>query len=160
MGITNREIPKKDVGHRFHLKFFQFRVKMAGPSGEKMDWLYNEESAKPNSEDYLLGKAIDKDFERGTLGQINAVEYDCTPASIFASHAEHQVDIQRKLQEDPLIALKQTEVDKRKRLLDNPLKMREIQSYIQKMKKKKKKKKSKKKKKGSDDDDQDLDALL
>ena len=55
---------------------------------------------------------------------------DCTPASIFASHAEHQVDIQRKLQEDPLIALKQTEVDKRKRLLDNPLKMREIQSYV------------------------------
>ena len=48
---------------------------MAGPSGEKMDWLYNEESAKPKSEDYLLGKAIDANFERGTLGQINAVEY-------------------------------------------------------------------------------------
>ena len=48
---------------------------MAGPSGEKMDWLYNEESAKPKSEDYLLGKEIDANFERGTLGQINAVEY-------------------------------------------------------------------------------------
>ena len=124
---------------------------MAGPSGEKMDWLYNEESAKPKSEDYLLGKAIDANFERGTLGQINAVEYgnffhldfefqidfdifpifsDCTPASIFASKAEHQVDIQRKLQEDPLIALKQTEVDKRKRLLDNPMKMKQVQEYV------------------------------
>ena len=48
---------------------------MAGTSGEKMDWIYNEESAKPKSEDYLLGKAIDANYERGTLGQINAVEY-------------------------------------------------------------------------------------
>merc|ERR1712018_43033 len=149
MGITNREIPKKDVGHRFHLKFFQFRVEMAGPSGEKMDWLYNEESAKPKSEDYLLGKAIDANFERGTLGQINAVEYDCTPASIFSSKAEHQVDIQRKLQEDPLFNLKKTEVETRKRILDNPLKMREIQAYIEKTSKKKKKSKKRKKKKHS-----------
>merc|ERR1712141_769182 len=135
-------------------------TKMAG-SGEKLNFMYDEESAKPKSEDYLLGKAIDANFERaGTMGQINAVEYDCIPESIFSSRVEHQVDIQRKLQEDPLIALKQTEVDKRKRILDNPLKMREIQTYIEKMKKKKKKKKSKKKKKGSDDDDQDLDALL
>ena len=55
---------------------------------------------------------------------------DCIPESIFSSRVEHQVDIQRKLQEDPLIALKQTEVDKRKRILDNPLKMREIQTYV------------------------------
>ena len=55
---------------------------------------------------------------------------DCIPESIFASRVEHQVDIQKKLQEDPLIALKQTEVDKRKRILDNPLKMREIQTYV------------------------------
>ena len=40
------------------------------------------------------------------------------------------MDIQRKLQEDPLIALKQTEVDKRKRLLDNPMKMKQVQDYV------------------------------
>ena len=49
--------------------------KMAG-SGEKLNFMYDEESAKPKSEDYLLGKAIDANFERaGTMGQINAVEY-------------------------------------------------------------------------------------
>ena len=121
---------------------------MAGSS--EMTWLYDENSAKPKDEDFLLGKAVDANFEQGTLGQINAVEYgkqiytfkkkcqwcnlvfflDCTPASIFASKAEHQVDIQRKLQEDPLIALRKTEVDTRKRILDNPLKMREIQGYV------------------------------
>ena len=105
---------------------------MAG-SGE-MQWLYDENSAKPKDEDYLLGKAVDANFERGTLGQINAVEYDCTPASIFASKAEHQVDIQRKLQEDPLVALRKTEVDTRKRLLDNPIKMREIKKYVRRSK--------------------------
>ena len=57
---------------------------------------------------------------------------DCNPVSIFSSRADHQVDIQRKLQEDPLISLKKTEVETRKRLLDNPLKMREIQAYIDK----------------------------
>ena len=48
---------------------------MEGSSDNKMNWLYDEETAKPKSEDYLLGKAIDANFERGTLGQINAVEY-------------------------------------------------------------------------------------
>lgn len=126
-----------------------------------MSWLYDADSAKPKSEDYLLGKAVDANFERGTMGQINAVEYDCVPESIFASKAEHQVDIERKLQEDPLVTLRKTEVDTRKRLLDNPLKMREIQKYIDSVKKKTSKKKSKKKKKHhSDDDDEDLDRLL
>ena len=88
---------------------------------------------------------------------------DCTPASIFSSKAEHQVDIQRKLQEDPLINLKKTEVETRKRILDNPLKMKEIQAFIEKRSKKKKKKEKKKKKKRSKSDDsgdEDIDALL
>ena len=75
------------------------------------------------------------------------------------------MDIQRKLQEDPLINLRKTEVETRKRILDNPLKMREIQAYIEKTSKKKKKKSKKKKKKHSgnksdDSNDEDIDALL
>ena len=46
---------------------------MAGSS--EMTWLYDENSAKPKDEDFLLGKAVDANFEQGTLGQINAVEY-------------------------------------------------------------------------------------
>ena len=56
---------------------------MANNSSEKLGFLYDEETAKPKSEDYLLGKAIDKDFERGTLGQINAVEYGKTFYNYF-----------------------------------------------------------------------------
>ena len=70
------------------------------------------------------------------------------------------MDIQRKLQEDPLIELRKTEVETRKRILDNPLKMREIHSYIEKMKKKKSKKKKKKHSHSDLDDDEDLNALI
>jgi len=130
----------------------------------KVNFIYDESLGKANDEDYLLGKAVDKDFDRrGTEGQINAVEYDCTPESIFASRAAHQVDLQRKLSEDPLIAVKMREVDTRKKILDNPLKMKQINKYIEKMKRKKEKKKKKKSKKkkgkrGSDDSDSDVDV--
>ena len=43
-------------------------------------------------QEYLLGKQIGRNFDReGTAGQINAVEYDVAPPSIFASRATHQV---------------------------------------------------------------------
>ena len=46
---------------------------MAGE--QKLDFIYNENSAKPKDEDYLLGKTVDANYEKGTMGQINAVEY-------------------------------------------------------------------------------------
>ena len=40
------------------------------------EWnIYDENTAKPKDEDFLLGKAVDANYEKGTLGQINAVEY-------------------------------------------------------------------------------------
>jgi len=131
----------------------------------QMEWLYDSNSGKPTNDDYLMGKAVDKNFERmGTEGQINAVEYDCCPESIFSSQVDHQVDLQRKLQEDPLVSLKMKEVDTRKKILDNPLKMREINSYIESLKKKKhkkdKKRKKHKKNKDHEKDDEDLDNML
>lgn len=130
-------------------------------------WMYNPDS-EMNKEEYLLGKKIGTNFEsQGTMGQINAVEYDCAPPSIFASRAQHQVDMQRKLMEDPLVVIKKREVEERKRILDNPLKVRALQEHIASLKQakkdKKKKKKKKKKRKGSSDSDEsdtDLDLKL
>ncbi|XP_059089164.1 pre-mRNA-splicing factor CWC25 homolog [Tigriopus californicus] len=130
------------------------------------EWIRDANYGQATQEDYLLGQEIGPNFEQqGTMGQINAVEYDCTPQSIFASRAEHQVDLQRKLQEDPLLALKKRELDSRRAVLDNPIKLKAIQKKIEKMKKSKKKKKSKKRSRSSSsssgsDDDQDLDAIL
>jgi len=127
------------------------------------DWMYNP-NAEMNKEEYLLGKAIGKNFENeGTMGQINAVEYDCAPPSIFASQAAHQVDLQRKLIEDPLVAIKKRELEDRRKILDNPVKMKALQEHIEDLKRKKKDKKKKKKRKktkGSDSDDSDADLDL
>ena len=46
---------------------------MAGE--QKLNCIYDENSAKPKEEDYLLGKSVDANYEKGTMGQINAVEY-------------------------------------------------------------------------------------
>merc|ERR1719318_745266 len=71
------------------------------------------------------------------MGQINAVEYDCAPPSIFASQAAHQVDLQRKLIEDPLVAIKKRELDDRRKILDNPVKMKALQEHIEELKRQK-----------------------
>jgi len=137
---------------------------MSGDKGGGTEWMYNS-GKQVDQEDYLLGKQIGKDFDNeGTMGQINAVEYDCAPPSIFASRAGHQVDLQRKLVEDPLVAIKKRELEDRKKLLDNPLKMKALREHIDSLKKAKKEKKKKKKKKkdrGKDSDsDTDLDLAL
>ena len=42
----------------------------------QVNFIYDESLGQPKDDDYLLGKAVDKDFERrGHEGQINAVEY-------------------------------------------------------------------------------------
>jgi hypothetical protein len=48
---------------------------MADPGEKALEWIYDPTTGAPKEEDYLLGKAVDANFERGTLGQINAVEY-------------------------------------------------------------------------------------
>ena len=134
-----------------------------GDENKGTDWMYNPVS-EINREEYLMGKKVGKDFDaEGTMGKINDVEYDCTPASIFASQAGHQVDIQRKLLEDPLVSIKKREAEDRKRVLDNPIKMKmlNVNDHIAAMNKSKKKKKKKKKKgSDSDSDDEDLDMKL
>ena len=49
---------------------------------------------------------------------------------MFSSRAEHQVDLQRKLQEDPLMDIRKTELDTRKKVLDNPLRMKQLKEYV------------------------------
>ncbi|XP_077296292.1 CWC25 spliceosome associated protein homolog isoform X2 [Arctopsyche grandis] len=133
-----------------------------------MDWMYKEPNQGLDREQYLLGKAIDKTFEKIATteqSQLNAppknhVEHECIPFSIRNlknknSTFEGQVDIARKLLEDPLVAIRKREVESRTQLLQNPVKLKEISMLLkaeqQKHKKKKEKKKSKKNKKNKAD---------
>jgi len=123
----------------------------------------------------------------GLKQTINHVEHDCVPFSIRTYRnvqSNEQVDIQRKTLEDPLMLIKQREMESRRKLLENPVKLKEIHRILKteqeqkaaqgkkKNKKNKKSKKSKKKKKNrrssneessdseSNDSDDDLDRKL
>ncbi|KAH8374301.1 hypothetical protein KR200_006885, partial [Drosophila serrata] len=140
-----------------------------GPGGEaKLEWMYKNSTELINREEYLLGRKIDKSFEtlqaeersqeQNTVGvkqSINHVEHDCVPFSIREYRnlqSTEQVDMQRKTLEDPLMLIKQREMESRRKLLENPVKLKEIHRILkteQEMKaaKEKKSKKSKKSKK-------------
>ncbi|XP_017047377.2 pre-mRNA-splicing factor CWC25 homolog [Drosophila ficusphila] len=171
-----------------------------GAAGEaKLEWMYKNSTELINREEYLLGRKIDKSFEtlqaeenrqeQSTVGlkqSINHVEHDCVPFSIRTYRnlqSTEQVDMQRKTLEDPLMLIKQREMESRRKLLENPVKLKEIHRILKteqdlkaskekKAKKSKKSKKSKKKKKskrssdeessesGNNDSDDDLDRKL
>ncbi|KAH8272340.1 hypothetical protein KR026_005727, partial [Drosophila bipectinata] len=169
-----------------------------GAAGEaKLEWMYKNSTELINREEYLLGRKIDKSFETlqaeerrqeqnviGVKQSINHVEHECVPFSIRQYRnlqSNEQVDLQRKTLEDPLMLIKQREMESRRKLLENPVKLKEIHRILkteqdlkvanekQKSKKSKKSKKKKKKSRNSSDDgdsssdsnsDEDLDRKL
>lgn len=162
-------------------KFAEDQGVLEKKSDIKLDWMYKGPGTQVDHEEYLLGKAIDKNFEQLQRSQqqssasisVPGRTDTCLPGSIFAGSGE-QVDIARKLQEDPLLAIRKKEIESRSQILKNPVKLKQIKELIKKQKSskshskhkkdKKKKKKSKKRSKRSSssdtEDDGDLDAKL
>lgn len=157
----------------------------------KLEWMYK--GPQVNRDEYLMGRAVDKNFEQldaqekagtsvGITQPKNHVEHECIPFSIRqykGLEGTEQVDIARKLMEDPLMAIKQKEIESRQKILENPVKLKELHRLLKndksikdrkgkKKEKKEKKKKSKKKRKRSDSSNEsdsdgeskDLDKLL
>ncbi|KAK9510964.1 hypothetical protein O3M35_005631 [Rhynocoris fuscipes] len=120
-----------------------------------MDWMYKNSSESVDREEYLLGRAIDKNFESQLSGSFNEVDKDITPASIFSNTGSNlQVDVVRKLKEDPLEQIRQKELETRKQLLKNPVKLKKLQNMLKANRDKQEKilrKKAKKKRKKSED---------
>lgn len=117
-------------------------IKDDGDGNNKLNWMYKSGSDLVNREDYLMGKSIDKNFEQlqaqekagaSSSHQKNHVEHEVIPFSIrdyknFASN--EQVDLQRKLVEDPLMAIKQKEIEIRRKILENPVKLKELHRML------------------------------
>lgn len=139
----------------------------------KLEWMYKGPSQSVNHEEYLLGKAIDKNFERYAAEQKGGPsalqDEESLPGGLREakrSMFSEQVDIARKLNEDPLMAIRQRAIEKAKQLYNNPVKMKQIQQMAaavssgEKKHKKDKKKKKKSKKSSKKDEEKVLDALL
>lgn len=141
---------------------------------KKLDWMYKGPNQMVNREEYLLGRPVDKAFEQMKQAEKEAelikvpknhVEYECIPPSLRFFSGNEQVDLVRKMQEDPLYAIKKKEMENRSQLLKNPVKLKQLKQLLeQQSHKSKSKKKSKKEKKSeqkdSSEDEAELDKLL
>ncbi|KAL3285419.1 hypothetical protein HHI36_019521 [Cryptolaemus montrouzieri] len=124
---------------------------------KKLDWMYKGPNALVDREDYLLGRTVDKTLEdlneedkNKATNQFlpppkNHVEHECIPPSIRdynkIVHSE-QVDLQAKLQEDPLMLIKRQEDETRRQFLQNPIQLKKLQEAMQAQLKNKKSKNS------------------
>lgn len=101
----------------------------------KLEWMYKTGQDLINREEYLTGRKVDKQFEELTSGE-NCVEHEVLPASISRRKDvlgdRDQVDIIRKQMEDPLMAIKQKEMEARRKLLENPVKLKELHRLLKK----------------------------
>ncbi|KAG5308394.1 CWC25 factor, partial [Acromyrmex insinuator] len=140
----------------------------------KLDWMYKGPNQMVDREEYLLGRPVDKAFEQMQQAEKdsemnrmpkNHVEYECIPPSLRFFSGNEQVDLARKIQEDPLYSIKKKEMETRNQLLKNPVKLKQLKDLLEqpsKTKSDKKKKKSLHKLMQSDssEDEAKLDVLL
>lgn len=55
---------------------------------------------------------------------------ECVPPSLRFFSGNEQVDLAKKLQEDPLYAIKKKEMESKSKLLKNPVKLKKLQELV------------------------------
>lgn len=125
-----------------------------------INWMYEGAKGNVHREDYLLGKKIDKNFEKYSdvvnTQKAEAIDSIVSTRTVFNSGqstglktSSLQKDIIKS--EDPFVAVRVREETKRRELMDNPLMKARLQNMLKTMmtskNEKKKEKKSKKDKK-------------
>ncbi|EHB09676.1 Coiled-coil domain-containing protein 49 [Heterocephalus glaber] len=117
---------------------------------EKLDWMYQGPGGMVNRDEYLLGRPIDKYvFEKLEEKEAGcSSETGLLPGSIFApAGANSLLDMASKIREDPLFIIRKKEEEKKREVLNNPVKMKKIKELLQMSLEKKEKKKKKEKRK-------------
>ncbi|XP_037504424.1 pre-mRNA-splicing factor CWC25 homolog [Rhipicephalus sanguineus] len=117
---------------------------------ERLDWMYQGVAGLVDREQYLLGRKVDKNFEimKKEEDGVEDKNEDQQPGSIFTmAPTNAAVDLENKIREDPLFAIKKQEMKTKKTLLSNPVKMKHLKEMIEQSIKSSKKAHKKKKKK-------------
>ncbi|RWS27368.1 pre-mRNA-splicing factor CWC25-like protein [Leptotrombidium deliense] len=109
-------------------------------SEDKMQWMYKGISGIVDREDYLLGRKVDKTFElleqeeKQQKGDFNVNENDFSTTlfenKAFAANTV-TVDLNAKVREDPLYEIRKKQVEERKKIIDNPVKMKRIKQMLE-----------------------------
>jgi len=119
-----------------------------GKSEEEMRWMYEGAKSSVNREDYLLGKKVDKHFEKYSDAVIR--ERKSTFDAIIRPKTEEDepkcsnLNVNVIRNEDPLVAIRVKEERAKQEILDNPVKRLKFQKLLKKAYEKKMKKKLKK----------------
>ncbi|MCJ8745256.1 hypothetical protein PDJAM_G00128270 [Pangasius djambal] len=122
---------------------------------ERLDWMYQGPGGQISREEYLMGRPIDKQitqqYEEPESGPSS--ETGLLPGSIFNSTTSmSSMDMASKIREDPLFEIRKREEEKKRSILTNPVKMKEIRKMLRQNLEKEKKKKRKKDKKEKRDE--------
>ncbi|KAF8356971.1 mog-3 [Pristionchus pacificus] len=133
-------------------------------------WMYDGVKADAHREDYLLGKTIDKNFEKYSdavivqkeeaVDALTKTRVVGTTSSLTSKVSSLPLNVMKS--EDPLVAIKVLEESKRRDVMENPLTKLRFQKQMKEMMEKMAKKAAKKEKKrkreiGSSDDDSSSD---
>ncbi|NXB46644.1 CWC25 factor, partial [Leucopsar rothschildi] len=118
---------------------------------EKLEWMYQGPGGMVNRDEYLLGRPVDKFIldKVGDKDTAGSGDTGLLPGSSFArAGASSGLDMATKIREDPLFIIRKREEEKKREVLNNPVKMKKIKALLQHSldKKERKKKKEKKKK--------------
>ncbi|XP_048021014.1 pre-mRNA-splicing factor CWC25 homolog isoform X2 [Megalobrama amblycephala] len=116
---------------------------------DRLDWMYQGPAGQISREEYLLGRPIDKQitqqYEEPESGP--SAETGLLPGSIFNPTGSASTnDMAAKIREDPLFEIRKREEEKKRVVLTNPVKMKEIQKMLRHNLEKEKKKKRKREK--------------
>lgn len=111
---------------------------MAEPEEKKLSWMYGGLSGHVDKEEYLTGRKIDKTFElvrdEEAIGKGDLeVDGDVVPRSVLGMASNGStitVDMAAKIREDPLYEIRKKEFEKRREILDNPLKVKKIKDML------------------------------
>ncbi|KAJ3071303.1 RNA-splicing factor [Rhizoclosmatium hyalinum] len=139
---------------------------------ERLEWIYAgpaaAEAMEEEREAYLLGKKrIDKLVEQGkTVDEMSAQStFSANDALTYGANANSARDMQNKIREDPLLAIKRREQASLQAIINNPVRLKALKESkssssdkkkkSKKDKKEKKEKKSKKSSKHKSDDERD-----
>ena len=99
-------------------KMLRLNREMQEPKEPRLEWIYTGDRNK--SEDYLLGKKYDANAPTESIAA-------ATDESITTS----TVDLANKIREDPLFLIKKREIEETKRLLDNPVRLKQIKELLE-----------------------------
>lgn len=100
------------------IKMIELQTEIKNDSN-KVEWIYSGDRVDKSA--YLLGKPIDKVITE-------AQENEAKQQQAFSS----TVDLANKIREDPLFEIKKQEIESKKRLLENPMKLKQLKELISK----------------------------